>query len=211
MILETTAAKPRLGRAPVYLAIGFEGALSLLALLLGWLLSQSPLTTLHWSISGFLFGLLATLPMLGAFFLLRQSNIQSIKRIREIFHEIAGPFFGAFTTLDLAVLSLAAGIGEEMLFRGFAQAALASWLGIWWALLVASVLFGLLHAITSTYALLASMAGAYLGLVWIATDNLLAVIVAHALYDFVALTYLLRDASEKTGEALVADSANAGK
>ncbi|HEV3237849.1 MAG TPA: CPBP family intramembrane glutamic endopeptidase, partial [Gemmataceae bacterium] len=103
------------------------------------------------------------------------------------------------------------GIGEEMLFRGFTQAALATWLGIWWALVLASVLFGLLHAITLTYAVLASLAGAYLGLVWIATDNLLAVIVAHALYDFVALTYLLRDASKKTQGAVTVDVANVAK
>ena len=36
------------------------------------------------------------------------------------------------------------------------------------------------------------MLGAYLGLVWIASGNLLTVIVAHAVYDFVALIVLTR-------------------
>jgi hypothetical protein len=196
---------------PVYLAVGFECGLALLAWLIGWLTGVSPLATFQFSPPGLLFGLLATLPMLAAFFFLRRSKIREIERIRQIFDDIAGPFFGAFTTIDLAVLSLVAGIGEEMLFRGFVQAALAIWLGIWWALVLASVLFGLLHAITLTYAVLASLAGAYLGLVWIATDNLLAVIVAHALYDFVALTYLLRDASKKTQGAVTVDVANVAK
>jgi membrane protease YdiL (CAAX protease family) len=203
------AARP--SRIPVYLAVGFESGLALIAWLIGWPLGASPLATLQFSPSGLLFGLLATVPMLAAFFLLRRSKIPAIERIRQIFNEIAGPFFGSFTTFDLAVLSLVAGIGEEMLFRGFGQGALALWLGPWLALLLASVLFGLLHAITLTYAVLASLAGTYLGLVWIATDNLLTVILAHALYDFVALNYLLRDAAKKSAEPVVADAATVAK
>jgi membrane protease YdiL (CAAX protease family) len=53
------------------------------------------------------------------------------------------------------------------------------------------VLFGLLHPITPTYAVLAALMGAYLGGVWLASGNLLVPIVAHALYDFIALAYLL--------------------
>jgi membrane protease YdiL (CAAX protease family) len=49
-----------------------------------------------------------------------------------------------------------------------------------------------LHALTPTYALLAVLAGAYLGGVWLLSGNLLVVIVAHGIYDFVALLYLLR-------------------
>jgi membrane protease YdiL (CAAX protease family) len=60
------------------------------------------------------------------------------------------------------------------------------------AVALASAVFGLLHAITPTYAILATVMGAYLGVVWIASGNLLAPIVAHALYDFVALVWLLR-------------------
>jgi len=61
-------------------------------------------------------------------------------------------------------------------------------------LVFASALFGLAHAITSTYAILAGLIGAYLGWLWLATDNLLTPTVAHAAYDLVALWYLLRAA-----------------
>jgi membrane protease YdiL (CAAX protease family) len=53
-------------------------------------------------------------------------------------------------------------------------------------------LFGALHALTPTYAILATLAGAYLGSVWLITGNLLVVIIAHGFYDFIALVYLLR-------------------
>jgi membrane protease YdiL (CAAX protease family) len=181
----------------MYLGIAFEAGLILVAWLLGWLLGHKPLDSLHWSVSGFLMGPVATLPMLAAFFLLLRSRFRAIERIRRLFDEIALPFFGAYTWFDLTVLSLLAGIGEEMLFRGVAQAALDHWLGPWPALALASLLFGMLHALTPAYAILASMAGAYLGVVWLATGNLLVVIEAHSLYDFIALSYLLRDARRR--------------
>ena len=58
--------------------------------------------------------------------------------------------------------------------------------------LLASAVFGLFHLVTPTYALLATIVGVYLGVCFAVTDNLLTVIVAHALYDFVALVYLTR-------------------
>jgi membrane protease YdiL (CAAX protease family) len=181
----------------MYLGIAFEAGLILVAWLLGWLLGHKPLDSLHWSVSGFLMGPVATLPMLAAFFLLLRSRFRAIERIRRLFDEIALPFFGAYTWFDLTVLSLLAGIGEEMLFRGVAQAALDHWLGPWPALALARLLFGMLHALTPAYAILASLAGAYLGVVWLATGNLLVVIEAHSLYDFIALSYLLRDARRR--------------
>ena len=45
---------------------------------------------------------------------------------------------------------------------------------------------------TPSYAVFATLMGAYMGLVFHWTDNLLPVIIAHALYDFVALVWILR-------------------
>jgi membrane protease YdiL (CAAX protease family) len=92
----------------------------------------------------------------------------------------------------LGVLSLLAGFGEEMLFRAVVQGAAAHRIGIWSAWVVASLLFGLMHAVTPTYVVLATLAGLYLGGVWLLTENLTVVIVAHAFYDFLALIYMLR-------------------
>src|SRR5262249_41277497 len=84
--------------------------------------------------------------------------------------------------------------GEEMLFRGVFQAVFSRWTHphAWIAIALASILFGLLHAITITYALLATAMGVFLGWLWMLSDNLLTVVITHGLYDFLALVYLLR-------------------
>ena len=106
------------------------------------------------------------------------------------------PLFRNCRFLELAVIAALAGLGEEMLFRGLIQAAVAERIGgpcgVWLGLLMAAVLFGLLHPITPTYAVLAGSIGLYLGWLWLACGNLLAPIVAHGTYDFVALLYLVK-------------------
>src|SRR5258708_16715601 len=114
-------AKNRPHHGPIYLGIAFEGGLILVAWLLGWLLGHKPLDSLHWSVSGFLLGPVATLPMLAAFFLLLQSRLRSIVRIRRLFDEIALSFFGPYTWFDLAFLSLLACIHQDTLSQRLAQ------------------------------------------------------------------------------------------
>jgi membrane protease YdiL (CAAX protease family) len=60
------------------------------------------------------------------------------------------------------------------------------------ALVLTSVAFGLAHFLTLSYALLAALAGLYLGALYWAGGNLVIPIVAHALYDLVALLQLAR-------------------
>ena len=60
------------------------------------------------------------------------------------------------------------------------------------ALLITSALFGLVHFVTSTYAVMAGVIGLYLGMISIWSGNLFVPMVIHALYDFVALMYLAR-------------------
>jgi membrane protease YdiL (CAAX protease family) len=111
------------------------------------------------------------------------------------------PLFADLSLLQLAAISLAAGFGEELLFRGVLQSSLSDRLGppwgIWAGLLFASVIFGMCHWLTFTYALLATLIGVYLGTLLLVTENLLAPIVSHALYDFVALIYMVRWDSNK--------------
>ena len=81
--------------------------------------------------------------------------------------------------------------GRGGLFRGVVQTALLDRLPAWAAVAATGVLFGLAHFLSLSYALLASLVGAYLGWLHLATGNLLAPILTHALYDFVALRLLL--------------------
>ena len=89
------------------------------------------------------------------------------------------------------MVSLAAGVGEEVLFRGFLQAWFEARLGAVGGLLAASILFGAAHPITAGYVAIAALMGAYLGALWQWTGNLLVPIVTHALYDLTVLWILL--------------------
>jgi membrane protease YdiL (CAAX protease family) len=48
---------------------------------------------------------------------------------------------------------------------------------------MASLLFGAFRLITWPYAIIAAFIGAYLGLVWIWTGNLLTPMITHSVYD----------------------------
>jgi membrane protease YdiL (CAAX protease family) len=172
------------------LAALFEGGLALVAWGAAWLLDIDLWSGLRWDTRDAALGVAAAGPMLVLFWVCLRLRWSALERIRRLCAEIIRPLFAPCTKAELALLSLLAGFGEETLFRGVLQAALAEWLGTWAGLTLASVVFGLLHALTATYAVLATLMGVYLGAVWLATDNLLVVIVAHGLYDFVALIYL---------------------
>jgi CAAX protease family protein len=176
----------------VGLAIVVEGGLILAAWGLGWLCRKKPLEMFFWNLREAALGAAAALPLLGLFFICLRAPVGPFRRINKFFEEVLEPLLAPCTLLDLAGISLLAGVGEEMFFRGVLQAAFSGWMGTWAGLALASVLFGVLHAITPTYALLATVMGAYLGVLWQLTGNLLTPIVAHALYDFLALVLLLR-------------------
>ncbi len=175
------------------LTVVVEGGLMLLAWVAGWLLGPLPLATFFWEGLAAAWGAAATLPMLALFFACLRWPVGPLRRLAQLTDEVVRPLLGPCTLLDLAGISLLAGLGEEMLFRGVLQAVVGEWTGsAWVALAVASVVFGAAHAVSLTYAVLAAAMGAYLGWLWLATENLLSVVVAHALYDFVALVILLR-------------------
>jgi membrane protease YdiL (CAAX protease family) len=182
----------RARRDVLLLALLVEGGLVGLAWGLGWLLGEPPLEKVRWDLAGVGLGLAASVPMLLLFVVLVRWPVGPFRRMKQFFDEVAGPLFRHCTVLDLAVISLLAGAGEEMLFRGVLQAAFTGRLGPAAGLGLASLLFGLMHPITPTYVAVAALIGAYLGWAWAACDNLLVVVVAHAVYDFIALVVLVR-------------------
>jgi hypothetical protein len=176
----------------VTLAVLFEGGLALVAWGAAWLFGEPLWARLDWSAEAAAWGVAATLPMLAVFGLCLQLRLPPLARIRRLCEEVIRPLFAPCGLAELALISLLAGLGEEALFRGVLQTVLARWLATWAAVVLTAVVFGLLHALTPTYALLATLMGAYLGVVWLVAGNLLVVILAHALYDFVVLVYLTR-------------------
>ena len=170
-----------------------EGGLLLLAYLLGWLVAAPPFARRATDSGGaLLIGLLATAPMLGLFALSMGSRWSPLVRIRQLLLDDFMPLLSESGAPDLLLISLLAGIGEEALFRGVIQVALADWLGVGLGLAITSLLFGLAHAVTFGYLVLATCMGAYLGWLLQYSGGMIAPVVTHALYDFVALLYLRR-------------------
>jgi membrane protease YdiL (CAAX protease family) len=186
----TTGVSRRYGL--LLLACLFEGGLALLAWGAAWFLDDPLADKLWWDPADAVRGLAACLPLLLLFGVCLRLRLPSLVRIRRICEEFARDLFAGCTLAELALVALLAGLGEELLFRGVLQASLVRWLGLWPGIALAGAVFGLLHALTPTYGLLATLMGVYLGVVWHLTGNLLVVIVAHGLYDFVALAYLAR-------------------
>jgi membrane protease YdiL (CAAX protease family) len=181
------------GRARlVALVTLFEGGLALLAWGAAWLFDEPLWQGLRWGAADAARGAAAAVPMLAVFWLCLRVRLPPLVRIRRLCEEYIRPLFAPCTAAELALLAALAGLGEEALFRGVLQAVLARTLAAWAAVAVTSAVFGLLHALTPTYALFAGLLSAYLGVVWLHTGNLLVVVVAHGLYDFVALLYLAR-------------------
>jgi membrane protease YdiL (CAAX protease family) len=178
------------------MALVTEGGMLLLALSLGLLMPRGPLAQIDWSTGQFwrnaLWGGAACLPLLALLLLLRCTPLAFLKRFKQLIDELVLPMFGELSLLQLAVIAMLAGVGEELLFRGVIQQAISDRFGWPIGLVSTSVLFGLAHALSRTYAVLAGLIGAYFGSLCIWTGDLLPAIVAHGLYDFCALVFLVR-------------------
>jgi membrane protease YdiL (CAAX protease family) len=108
---------------------------------------------------------------------------------RSVLALLGGKWKPIFAVATASALGLAAGIGEEMLFRGVLQYELATRFGEFASVTVTSIIFGALHAVTPLYALLASLASIYFGWLYTSSGNLAVPIATHALYDVAALLY----------------------
>jgi membrane protease YdiL (CAAX protease family) len=182
--------EPTLRRHILLLAIVFEGGLVALAVVLGWLWHRPTLSLIHPTWRGFTWGLMATVPLLPALGWFSHSQWGPLRRLMAEVDEFIAPLFARSSLVELTAIALLAGLGEELLFRGLIQAGLTELAGTGVALIAASLLFGLLHWVTRTYAVLAALFGVYLGGLFLVTGDLVAPIVTHAVYDVVALGYL---------------------
>jgi membrane protease YdiL (CAAX protease family) len=107
--------------------------------------------------------------------------------VRAVYHQTVLPLFGRLGPVSAIAIGAAAGIGEELLFRGLLQPLLG--------LAAASVLFGAAHVggvRMLPFGVWATGMGVVMGTLAIATGGLTAPIVAHGLYDMLALEYIRR-------------------
>ncbi len=143
-----------------------------------------PLTSqVEWSTRDFGIGAVAAVAMFVAF--------SWMASVREQAGDALGHSLAQCRWYDLLILSVLVGIIEEFMFRGLLEQWLARWNPIG-AFLIANLIFGLLHAMSPQYAILAAVLGGILSLLtwWVGDFNLLRPIVAHAIYDFIGFTVI---------------------
>ena len=145
---------------------------------------------LSWSAT--VFALLLCLPMVAALYLAMRSEWEALSRLRNELDEKILPIFANCKIIDLAMIAFLAGIGEELFFRGWLQGVLTNKFGMLLGILTASGIFGFAHYLSPTYALYAGLTGVYLGAIYQISGNLYIVMAIHALYDFIALVYLVQ-------------------
>lgn len=196
---EDTRRRPtRLGelmtRRPIAFALGFEGGLAVLALALALIFGLAPWLTIELSAEALGLSVAATAPLVAAVLALMQVQWDWVRTLRGIVEDHLLPLFTNAGPVAVLAVAAAAGVGEELLFRGVIQAGLEGLIGPAAALAAASLLFGLAHALTAAYFFLTLLMGLYLGWLYQATGNLLVPMMVHFLYDWIVLAWYLRGA-----------------
>ena len=144
-------------------------------------------------------GFLWAVPIILVGILLDRLPWKFLDTTREATSQRLLEFFSRFHASQWLTLCLAAGVGEELLFRGLIQQGLGevswlAWLEGWQpvvALILASLLFGICHFLNLAYLVLAAIFGAYFGVCYLWTGQLLPAIVAHAVYDACLVAWML--------------------
>jgi membrane protease YdiL (CAAX protease family) len=161
--------------------------LLLLAWGLGRWLEVSPGEHLRLVPGSIIWGLVATVPLLLVLAWMLRSRVAAVRNLVNLVTEQVGPLIARCTVLQLGCLAAVAGISEEVLFRGVVQPGIGRWLPESGALVLTSLMFGLVHAASRLYALFAALMGLYLGSLFLLQRSLIPPILAHGLYDLVAL------------------------
>jgi len=154
---------------------------------------------LEWQPTALAWGCLAALPLWGLSLWMQQSEWQPFREIRQAWQENLTPLLLSCHRSDIIVLSLMVGISEELLFRGVLQTGLATY-HFWGAILLTNLLFGLAHAVTRMYIVLATCVGLYFSAsMWIfEPPNLWTPIIAHTLCDLFAFELLRWESMRRT-------------
>lgn len=175
-----------------WVLISLEAALLPMALVAGWILGIDPKADIVWSPSAIGWGVVAAIPPLAIILALDYFRPKLWQGMLRTVDELLLPMLRPWSWAQLLLVSLLAGLGEELLFRAVMIPALMPWLGLTAALIVSSITFGAIHAITRMYVVYATLMGLYLGVLWLASENLAIPIVTHATYDFAALAWFVR-------------------
>lgn len=127
-------------------------------------------------------GTILPLSFFGFFVSERAKNIPFVDSLRRTVVKDIKWIFSDTRFFDICLISLLAGIAEELLFRGVIQAKVG--------IVASSIIFGLLHFITPAYCIIAIVMGFYLGYLYTIFQSILIPMQIHFLYDLGALVYV---------------------
>lgn len=129
------------------------------------------------SMIGFGYGLFKGFPKLGE------------RLVRDQAHNLAF-LKNKLNPAAIVAMSLCAGISEEVLFRGGLLTLFGDYMPFWIALIASAALFAAIHFAKLLVASFILAIGCTFGVFYVALESLLAVIVAHTLYDVWAIWYV---------------------
>ncbi|QDU58620.1 CPBP family intramembrane glutamic endopeptidase [Aeoliella mucimassa] len=202
--MSTIQQPPTDPRRVLGLIVGFELGLGALGLAIAWL-ADIPIADVCWPADldrAAVAGLLAALLLMPGLFFLLHSRWRPLVRLRQLVDRAIGPWLAGQSFGGLLLISLAAGAGEELLFRGALQPLAIRVTTPLVGILLVSLLFGIVHAASRTYFVLATVIGVYFGSLAYWQGEILSAAVAHALYDLVALKAMLRHRQPAAGEGI---------
>ena len=177
------------------------------ALLVGWVVSLDVResipsldpTDISPVLKGIFWGLMAAVPMFLVMQLIKRIPLAAIQDLERLSEEEFTHAMLSLRPVQMALIGLCSGIGEELLFRGLLMPGISEWfewrtktlgitnvpalLPVVIGLVVSSILFGAVHSITKAYVVISGLMGLYLGGLMLYWDNLLVPITAHAVYN----------------------------
>ncbi len=169
------------------IALAGTAGLGVIAYVLS-IFTQTPLAPqFHWSLQDFFIGVAGAAPPIALLAWFMTTRQQTLARFRQSQIEFFSQIGFRFTLPRIVIMSLFAGIFEELLFRGVLQTSLAKIAPVAVAILLSNLIFGAVHWRTALYAAIAGLIGVWIGVLFAFSGNLLTPMVTHAVYDLAAL------------------------
>jgi len=180
-----------------------ELGLGLVAIVVGWIIGFDPRSLVPdwrdwYSIGeGLVVGCVAGVVLVFVMLILALVPLRSIQSLNEHAERQLRLLLSGLSVAQLIAVSLAAGVGEELLFRGLVM----QWLigdmqscttqSLIFGIIVSALVFGLAHPMSIAYVVFAFFMGLAMGVLHWYFQNLLVPIVAHWVYDAIMMVWLV--------------------
>jgi len=107
-----------------------------------------------------------------------------VLELRQLFSELSWS--------NIIVLSVMAGVSEELLFRGVIQSYLMSITSPLIAVIISASLFGVMHCYSRLYIVVTLIFGLFIGWLYYESQSLLLIVTLHAVYDVLAFASIVK-------------------